>query len=88
MILIVWLEVCKCNAESIYLSLYAFCFKYVYQKVKSPLFRKAKWSEFKHEKVASKELMEIFSDSKCILDALHKVAGLTIQQLSVWVQRN
>ena len=56
--------------------------KYVYQKVKSPLFRKAKWSEFKHEKVASKELMEIFSDSKCILDAPQAgQVGLTIRTI-------
>ena len=56
--------------------------KYVYQKVKSPLFRKAKWSEFEHEKVASKELMEIFSDSKCILDAPQAgQVGLTIRTI-------
>ena len=56
--------------------------KYVYQKVKSDLFRKAKWSEFKHEKVASKELMEIFSDSKCILDAPQAgQVGLTIRTI-------
>ena len=56
--------------------------KFIYHKVFAEEFKKAKYKEFGTEKVEIKELMEIISSSKCILDAPQAgQTGLTIRTI-------
>jgi hypothetical protein len=56
--------------------------KYIYHKILAPEFKKAKMSDFKTKKLSSKEVMEIFKDSFCILDAPQAgQTGLTIRTI-------
>lgn len=56
--------------------------KYIYHKVLAPEFKKAKMSDFQTEKVPSNEMMRIFKESKCILDAPQAgQTGLTIRTI-------
>lgn len=56
--------------------------KYLYHRILSPEFRKAKYSDFKNEKVPASKLTDIFKNSKCILDAPQEGQnGLTIRTI-------
>ena len=56
--------------------------KYYYHKLLAPEFKNAKMSDFKTEKVPSSEVMNIFKESKCILDAPQAgQTGLTIRTI-------
>lgn len=56
--------------------------KYLYHKVLSPEYKKATLKDFKLEKVPAKEMMSIFKESKCILDAPQAgQTGLTIRTI-------
>lgn len=56
--------------------------KYVYHKLTAPEYKKAKLSEFKLEKIAPKQMMEVFEKSKCVLDSPQGgQTGLTIRTL-------
>ena len=56
--------------------------KYIYQKFTSKDFKDAKFSEFKREKINKNELLELFQESNCILDAPQKgQTGLTIRTI-------
>lgn len=56
--------------------------KYYYHKILAPEFKHAKMSDFKTEKVPSKDVMKIFKDSMCILDAPQAgQTGLTIRTI-------
>ena len=56
--------------------------KYVYQTITDPLFKEAKWKEFKHEKLTSNEMMDVLSHSKCVLDSPQEgQTGLTVRSI-------
>lgn len=56
--------------------------KFVYHKILAPEFKKAKLSDFSFEKIAANEMMEIFKESKCVLDAPQAgQTGLTIRTI-------
>lgn len=56
--------------------------KYYYHKLLAPEFKHAKMSDFKTEKVPSNEVMKIFKESMCILDAPQAgQTGLTIRTI-------
>ena len=56
--------------------------KYVYHKLTAPEYKNAKLSEFKLEKIAPKEMMDVFEWSKCVLDSPQGgQTGLTIRTL-------
>lgn len=56
--------------------------KYFYHKLLAPEFKHAKMSDFKTEKVPANEVMKIFKDSMCILDAPQAgQTGLTIRTI-------
>lgn len=56
--------------------------KYYYHKLLAPEFKHAKMSDFKTEKVPINEVMKIFKDSMCILDAPQAgQTGLTIRTI-------
>ena len=56
--------------------------KYYYHKLLAPEFKNAKLSDFKNEKLSSNEVMKIFKDSKCIIDAPQAgQTGLTIRTI-------
>lgn len=56
--------------------------KYVYHKLLAPEFKSASLSDFSLEKIDSTELMKIFKESKCILDAPQGgQTGLTIRTI-------
>lgn len=56
--------------------------KYLYHKLLAPEFRTASLSEFSFEKIDELEMMKIFKDSKCILDAPQAgQTGLTIRTI-------
>lgn len=56
--------------------------KYLYHKVNDKEFKKAKYKEFKKEKIASKDVIDIFEMSRCILDAPQAgQSGLTIRSI-------
>ena len=56
--------------------------KYVYHKLTSPEYKHAKLSEFESQKLSAERIMEIFRDSKCILDAPQAgQTGLTIRTI-------
>lgn len=56
--------------------------KYLYHKLLASEFKYAKWSDFQTEKVPANQMMEIFKDSKCILDAPQAgQTGLTIRTI-------
>lgn len=57
-------------------------FKYIYHKIKDKEYKKVKLSDFRLEKISKDKLMEIFSKSKCIIDAPQKGQnGLTIRSI-------
>lgn len=56
--------------------------KYIYQKVISPEFKSAHLSDLKKEKLSTSQIMEIISDSRCVLDAPQEgQTGLTIRTI-------
>lgn len=56
--------------------------KYIYHKLFAYEFRKAKFSEFKSDKVSSNELIQIYKNSRCILDAPQAgQTGLTMRTI-------
>ena len=56
--------------------------KYYYHKLLAPEFKNAKMSDFKTEKVPAKDVMQVFNDSACILDAPQAgQTGLTIRTI-------
>lgn len=56
--------------------------KYIYHKLLAPEFKNADLSDFSFEKIASSEMMRIFKESKCILDAPQAgQTGLTIRTI-------
>lgn len=56
--------------------------KYIYHKLLAPEFKNAKFSEFQSEKVPAEKVMQIFRDSKCVLDAPQaRQTGLTIRTI-------
>lgn len=56
--------------------------KYIYHKLFAPEFKKAKLHDFKMVKVSSDEVMKVFKNSKCILDAPQAgQTGLTIRTI-------
>ena len=56
--------------------------KYIYHKLLAPEFKNAVLSDFSFEKIASTEMMRIFKESKCILDAPQAgQTGLTIRTI-------
>ncbi len=56
--------------------------KYIYHKITATEFRYAKISDFQTEKLLADKTMEIFTESKCILDAPQKgQTGLTIRTI-------
>lgn len=56
--------------------------KYVYHKLLAPEFKNASLSDFSFEKIDSTEMMRIFNESKCILDAPQAgQTGLTIRTI-------
>lgn len=56
--------------------------KFCYQKATSKLFRKAKLSDCKFDKISSSDMMIYFAKSKCILDAPQAgQTGLTIRSI-------
>lgn len=56
--------------------------KYLYHKLLAVEFRKARLSDFSFEKISSKKMMEIFEQSRCILDAPQAgQTGLTIRTI-------
>lgn len=56
--------------------------KYIYHKILAPEFKNASLSDFSFEKIASNEMMKIFKESKCILDAPQAgQTGLTIRTI-------
>lgn len=56
--------------------------KYIYQKVKDPLFKKAKWSEFQQAKLSKDEMIDVYTHSKCVLDAPQAWQnGLTVRSI-------
>lgn len=56
--------------------------KYLYHKLFAEEFKKAKWSDFGTNKISTIDLMEIFRNSKCILDAPQAgQKGLTIRTI-------
>lgn len=56
--------------------------KYVYHKLFAPEYKNAKLSEFKLEKIAPKQMMDVFEKSRCVLDSPQGgQTGLTIRTL-------
>ena len=56
--------------------------KYVYHKLTAPEYKNAKLGEFKKEKIAPQQMMEVFEKSKCVLDSPQAgQTGLTIRTL-------
>ena len=56
--------------------------KYIYHKVKDKEYKKAKYKEFQTEKLSSEEVMNVFKQSRCILDVPQAgQTGLTIRTL-------
>lgn len=56
--------------------------KYMYHKLLAEEFKKAKWIDFRTQKISANNLMEIFRNSKCILDAPQAGQnGLTIRTI-------
>ena len=56
--------------------------KYLYHKARDKEFKKAKYKEFKRVKISSKNVMDIFEMSRCILDAPQAgQSGLTIRSI-------
>lgn len=56
--------------------------KYIYHKMFAPEFKKAKMSDFQTKKVPTNEVMKVFKDSFCILDAPQAgQTGLTIRTI-------
>ncbi|MBR6124667.1 hypothetical protein IKQ19_13915 [Candidatus Saccharibacteria bacterium] len=56
--------------------------KYIYHKLTAPEYKNAKLSEFKLDKIAPKQMMEVFEKSKCVLDSPQGgQTGLTIRTL-------
>lgn len=57
-------------------------FKFIYHKLLAPEFKGVKMSEFQTKKLSAKEVMQIFKDSECILDAPQAgQTGLTIRTI-------
>jgi len=56
--------------------------KYIYHKLAAPEYKKAKLNEFKLDKIAPQQMMEVFEKSKCVLDSPQGgQIGLTIRTL-------
>lgn len=56
--------------------------KFIYHKIFAPEYKKAKITEFQKEKLSTDELMKVFKESRCILDAPQfGQTGLTIRTI-------
>lgn len=57
-------------------------FKFIYHKLFSPEYKDAKLSDFQLNKLQANEMMDIFENSRCILDAPQAgQSGLTIRTI-------
>lgn len=56
--------------------------KYIYHKLKDKEYKKAKYKEFETKKLSVEQIMDVFSKSKCIMDAPQSgQTGLTIRTI-------